>query len=333
MGNICFRRSNSQLDEERSNVDDGVETVSDVRLYISESGTCDNGGNLGADNLEKLSISSTTSSSSSSSSSSPMKIISGLWLHEKSKGKVKGIGNDEEKNSSSSSSNNIQTGLHIKLLPHKHTLFCERKQRICDAFGKIQELEILQVQNVDDKGSSLEISLKNCIWLKAMKISDQFVPIKGSENKAEYTLTKEDVGYFISFKHKLDSDSDYNIVKHPVGPVLPGPPRLLEIRIIGETKVGKRLVVSTQYIGGYEGASEYWWIRIKDGERQQITEPHAINIEHLFYEESALLSSDPRVHIITNEDIGCSFKVKCRPVRSDGYKGEIVTSLSSKEVV
>jgi hypothetical protein len=331
MGNICYRSSSSHHGEESN---DGLET-NGVRLYISEHGTCDNNGgnlgtdNLGADYLENLSISST--SSTSSSSSSPMKIISGLWLNEKSKGKVKGIGNDDEKKSSSS--NNIQTGLHIKLLPHKHTLFCERKQRICDAFGKIQELEILQIQNIDDKGSTLDISLKNCIWLKAIKISDEFVPIKGSENKAEYTLTKEDVGYFISFRHKLDTDSDYNLVKHPVGPVLPGPPRLLEIRIIGETKVGKRLIASTQYIGGYEGASEYWWIRIKDGERQQITEPHAINIEHLFYEETALLSSDPRVHIITNEDIGCSFKVKCRPVRSDGYKGEIVTSLSSKEVI
>ena len=327
MGNICFRRSHHG----EESIDDGLET-NDVRLYISENGTCDNGGNLGADNLgvdnlENLSISST--SSTSSSSSSPIKIISGLWLNEKSKGKVKGIGNDDEK--ISSSSNNIQTGLHIKLLPHKHTLFCERKQRICDAFGKIQELEILQIQNIDDKGSSLDISLKNCIWLKAIKISDEFVPIIGSENKAQYTLTKEDIGYYISFRHKLDTD--YNMVKHPVGPVLPGPPRLLEIRIIGETKVGKRLIASTQYIGGYEGASEYWWIRIKDGERQQITEPHAINIEHLFYEESEFLSSDPRVHIITNEDIGCSFKVKCRPVRSDGYKGEIVTSLSSKDVV
>ena len=311
MGNICCRTRNDRSDN-------GVETS----VVISEHDNDDN-NNLGVD-IENTSRSS--SMSSSSSSSSPMKIISGLWLSERSKGKVKGIGNDNDKNKPIPSSN-IQTGLHIKLLPHKHTLFCERKQRICDSFGKMQELEILQIQNLDDKGLPIDISLNNCIWLRSLKSSDEFVPIIGTENKLEYTLSKDDVGYFISFKHKLNGD--YQIVREPIGPVLPGPPRLLDIRIIGETKVGNRLVASSKYIGGYEGTSEYWWIRIKDGERQQITEPYAINIEDLDKDSSLLPITDPRVHIILNEDIGCSFKVKCRPIRTDGYKGEIVTSLSS----
>ena len=125
-----------------------------------------------------------------------------------------------------------------------------------------------------------------------------------------------------------NNNNDYNIVKS-IGPVLPGPPRLLEIRIIGETKIGNRIIATSKYIGGYEGKSEYWWIRIKDGEREQITEPRGINIENLYQEAFILPENDPRVHIITNEDKGCCFKVKCRPVRSDGYKGEIVTSLQS----
>ena len=316
MGNICCSRTKNQ---DSSN--DGVKT-SEVVLYSGETGN----DNLGAE-IENTSRSSSISSSSSSSSSSPMKIISGLWLSERSKGKMKGIGNDNETNKIVSS--NVQTGLHIKLLPHKHTLFCERKQRICDSFGKIQELEILQIQNTDDKGLPIDTSFKNSIWLRSLKSSDEFIPIIGSDNKLEYTLSKDDVGYFISFKHKSNTDNVYNIARQSIGPVLPGPPRLLEIKIMGETKVGHRLVASSKYIGGYEGTSEYWWIRIKDGEREQITEPCTINIEHLDKDPSSLPTSDPRVHIITDEDIGFSFKVKCRPIRSDGYKGEIVTSLSS----
>jgi hypothetical protein len=32
------------------------------------------------------------------------------------------------------------------------------------------------------------------------------------------------------------------------------------------------------------------------------------------------------------EDIGCTLKVKCRPVRSDGHKGEIFTSMASTPI-
>jgi hypothetical protein len=34
----------------------------------------------------------------------------------------------------------------VVLVPHQHTLFCERKQRVCTAVGKYQELEILKVR-------------------------------------------------------------------------------------------------------------------------------------------------------------------------------------------
>ena len=30
-----------------------------------------------------------------------------------------------------------------------------------------------------------------------------------------------------------------------------------------------------------------------------------------------------REYIVKEEDVGCEFKVKCIPVRSDGYKGEV----------
>ena len=80
---------------------------------------------------------------------------------------------------------------------------------------------------------------------------------------------------------------------------------------------GTTLRAETKYIGGTEGASEYWWIRIRAGKREQIGEAAPVRADH-----------DPRVYIVQTSDIGCEFKVKCTPVRDDGYKGEVFTSKS-----
>ena len=58
---------------------------------------------------------------------------------------------------------------------------------------------------------------------------------------------------------------------------MPGPPRLLEFSISGNCKIGTWAVAEAKYIGGHEGPSEYWWIRVTtDGKRQQITQPKPI---------------------------------------------------------
>ena len=67
------------------------------------------------------------------------------------------------------------------------------------------------------------------------------------------------------------------MIGNTIGPVLPGPPRILEFIISGEMKIGSYAKAETTYIGGVEGASEYWWMRITaDGKRTQVTEPKAI---------------------------------------------------------
>jgi hypothetical protein len=39
----------------------------------------------------------------------------------------------------------VSAPLSIILLPHQHSLFCERKQRVCGAVGQTQEYETLKV--------------------------------------------------------------------------------------------------------------------------------------------------------------------------------------------
>lgn len=73
------------------------------------------------------------------------------------------------------------------------------------------------------------------------------------------------------------SEKGKQFAENIVGPILPGPPRLLDFRIEGDVKEGGVAKVEADYIGGYEGASEYWWMRIyPTGQRTQITQPTAI---------------------------------------------------------
>ena len=49
------------------------------------------------------------------------------------------------------------------------------------------------------------------------------------------------------------------------------------IYILTYIQVGTHAVAETSYIGGYEGATEYWWMRISpEGKRTQVTEPRAV---------------------------------------------------------
>lgn len=110
---------------------------------------------------------------------------------------------------------------------------------------------------------------------------------------------------------------------------------MIDLRVEGETvfrkgegEGGKERLASVraegQYIGGREGLSEYWWFKIMKGKRIQLSEPLSRSEGGGEGEEH-----DPRVYVLREEDVGCVLKVKCRPIRSDGHKGEIFTSKAS----
>lgn len=107
-----------------------------------------------------------------------------------------------------------------------------------------------------------------------------------------------------------------------LGPVLPGPPRLLDLVIVGDFRSGHVLRAQGNYIGGMEGESEYWWMRIREGVRETLSEPRPRSTR----------VDDPSLYRLTDLDVGCVLKVKCRPVRADGWKGEIFTSKASPVV-
>lgn len=282
------------------------------------------------------------------------------------------------------------SGICLSMLPHEHSLFCERKERVCKSVGKLQEHERLRVKSGNPL-IDLESPDVTLVWLRSPPLLGQkegtemindgavieggelalFRPIEGTQGKLEYELSAEDVDCYISVRackttavssatsslssvvvtvedgsgDGTEEDAVVSLGVEPssatttstsscttsttfeaeaaIGPVLAGPPRLLDLSITGEAKVGSTVKASIQYIGGKPGASEFWWMRIRNGEREQISEPTPLS------SPSSSSSSDPRLYTIQPTDAGCVLKVKCRPVRSDGHKGEIFTSKPS----
>jgi hypothetical protein len=161
----------------------------------------------------------------------------------------------------------------VTLLPHQHTLFCERKQRVCQAVGKCQELEVLKLMgNLSN--------LSSWIWFRTTsnKLPSEDVDlsaistISNSDNKIDHILGLDDVGYHVGVLYKagstksksFQSDRSIEVKKADglIGPVLPGPPRFLEFEVAGDLFVGGYAKAEGRYMGGYEGPSEYWWMKV-----------------------------------------------------------------------
>jgi hypothetical protein len=277
-----------------------------------------------------------------------------------------------------------EPGVYVRLIPHEHTLFCERKSKVCEAVGKLQELESLEVEvyklpPLEAIGSSVvrgewvrsrtpkskpnpkRDSLKRDYW-------DDFVAIDGTINHARYVLTREDVDRYVAFRYYVDTklpgtqdQAQRHSACKPMGPVLAGPPRLLEntVKITSEKgnmlpslRVGDLAFAVAHYVGGEQGASEVWWMRVKDGVRENITEPTTLSSEHCRVKISHTIDgggrfntpfqytvaadgsiSDPRVYRIKSDDVGWTLKVKYRPLRCDAYKGDVVTSKPTNKVM
>jgi len=194
--------------------------------------------------------------------------------------------------------------------------------------GKCQELELLQTVGLES-GSSWQWIRTSANDPSKLSIDNRnsYTIIDKHDNAVDYHLQKEDVGYYIGIIYSSNS-SGRKLGENLIGPILPGPPRILEFVINGETVVGGYAFAEAKYIGGTEGLSQYWWMRITaDGKRFQVTEPKALPAKI-----SSDKSQDPRYYLLTKDDIGCTLKAKIRPIRTDRAEGEIFTSKSSGKI-
>jgi hypothetical protein len=91
----------------------------------------------------------------------------------------------------------------------------------------------------------------------------------------------------------------------------------LGLQVKGHFVEGERISAVFEYCGGVQAAagSEYSWVRVRSDGKREIVE-----------------SACTEKLLLTAVDIGCTMKVKCRPMREDGVKGEIATSKPSMVV-
>lgn len=156
-------------------------------------------------------------------------------------------------------------------------------------------------------------SIKCCEWIRYQTDSDESMQvIHGTMNILEYKLTKEDVGCYIGFRFSnsnrrssIEFAAELTFLSK-VGPILPGPPRFLNFDISGSSECGGVAIATTEYIGGMEGASKFWWMRISsEGVRTQISEEAEIPVDaqgKALPVESTAGLTDPRRYVLKPGD-------------------------------
>ncbi|KAJ0262088.1 187-kDa microtubule-associated protein AIR9 [Hirschfeldia incana] len=136
--------------------------------------------------------------------------------------------------------------------------------------------------------------------------------IPGASGLLQYTITKEAIGKFISFRCIPVRDDEI------VGEartcmcqerVRPGNPRAVSLQVIGAAVEGTMLTAEKEYWGGEEGASVFRWFRTNsDGTPCEI--------------KGATTSS----YLLSVDDIGFFISVSYEPVRDDWARGPTVIS-------
>jgi len=94
----------------------------------------------------------------------------------------------------------------IHLKEHVHTKFCDRKERVCTAMGRVREREILHVEGVREPPIG-------CVWVRSETNdpSSEYTHIPGSEMKSEYALTLEDVDRHVGFLCRWIDNEDEEV--------------------------------------------------------------------------------------------------------------------------
>jgi hypothetical protein len=230
--------------------------------------------------------------------------------------------------------------LQLNLVPHVHTLKCNRKKFVCTSPGTYREREKVIVKLGDasvasgdqlktnfslyrGKFSGGKRSWENMKWTK---VQDETYKCSTSE---PYTIKLEDNGCYLQVR---SANRDPPLWSNVAGPCTVHPPIVDDVIIEGTPVVGNVLKAHSLYWGGTEGPSEYCWIRVLNGKREKF-ETRPCNASTRFEDLDTKTCDDVRVYKLTEADIGAKLKVQVNPIRSDGQHGESKTSLPTKKIM
>ncbi|CAK9162606.1 unnamed protein product, partial [Ilex paraguariensis] len=158
-------------------------------------------------------------------------------------------------------------------------------------------------------------------WLRENKDSGEFVLV--STGATEHTLTKEDVGRRLAFVYvPVNFEGQEGKSMLVVSQIVKqAPPKVTNVKIIGEVREGSKVTVTGIVTGGTEGSSRVQWFKTNspmlDGENGL---------------EALSTSKIAKAFRIPLGAVGCHIVAKFTPMTPDGESGEPVYAISENAV-
>ncbi|KAI3495528.1 hypothetical protein L1887_37869 [Cichorium endivia] len=158
-------------------------------------------------------------------------------------------------------------------------------------------------------------------WLRENKDTGDFVLVLTGTN--EYTLSKEDVGSRLAFVYlPVNFEGQEGKSTSILSPIVKrAPPKVTQLKIIGDLKEGSKVTVTGNVTGATEASSRVQWFKtfssILDGENGL---------------EAVSTSKLAKAFRIPLGAVGCYIVAKFTPVNTDGESGEPAYIVSDKAV-
>ncbi|KAK1325252.1 hypothetical protein QJS10_CPA01g00539 [Acorus calamus] len=158
-------------------------------------------------------------------------------------------------------------------------------------------------------------------WLRENKENGGFVLV--SNGTSEYTLTKEDVGHRLAFVYMPINfeGQEGKSASILTDIVKKAPPKVANLKIVGDLREGSKLTVSAVVTGGNEGSSRVQWFK---------TYSSTINGENGL--EAVSASKITKAFRVPLSAVGYYIVAKFTPMAPDGESGEPAYTISDREV-
>ncbi|XP_038987888.1 187-kDa microtubule-associated protein AIR9 isoform X2 [Phoenix dactylifera] len=158
-------------------------------------------------------------------------------------------------------------------------------------------------------------------WLRESKETSNFILL--SRGTTEYTLTKEDVGRRITFVYipvNLEGQEGASL-SAMTEIVKQAPPKVTNLKIVGDMREGNKLTITATVTGGTEGSSRVQWFKTASSK-----------VEGENGLEAVSTSKIAKAFRIPLGAVGCYIVAKFTPMAPDGETGEPAYVISEKVV-
>nr|XP_010905429.1 187-kDa microtubule-associated protein AIR9 isoform X2 [Elaeis guineensis] len=158
-------------------------------------------------------------------------------------------------------------------------------------------------------------------WFRESKETGNFILL--SSGTIEYTLTKEDVGRRLKFVYipmNLEGQEGES-ASAMTERVKRAPPKVVNLKIVGDMREGNKVIVTAAVTGGTEGSSRVQWFKTT-----------SLKLEGENGLEAVSTSKIAKAFRIPLGAVGCYIVAKFTPMAPDGETGEPAYVISEKVV-